>query len=1131
MISTILDRISPIDNLESQIDYLKAAFETDFNEHFPTLRELKQKAYKQYNLKPSQIIFNLLILFNSFSGKVLLFNDVEATKEVLVYLKDLIKDDSYWKKYKKLKKLLKRIVEIINVRIPYGGSYISKVNKSFNDAIDKIKSPELYDIILKRLETITKRDNKENKALLDKYDIYHKLLRRNISEKEYKECMDKIDETVPKQYDIVLNGRKDYIRTITNYINKIEDVRESIKKDEEQHKETTIEDEKKESTNDDDEFKGFLDGDFEQSENKGLNAYKITINEAVISNDDLVNRPQIKELESETYYSNYTNEDDIKDDITEQIKIKSFLGSQVISSGGLSFSFRPIKEEYHANINGDCLKVALKCYNINFDGRFEDIITNEEILNKIGFYNIYGNFVFGNIKTNDKILLYEGHAVAINTNFKRIHTKDKITTQTITYKEFNHKINLCKSYNIPYRCFNNKVNKGYIEIFESESDFNEYNKPITGMWIKYKYIIDDPDDIEFNERKLYYAYDSDDDYEDVGEDMDEYFGQLDEETLDSEKCEDFKVSDDYYTQMEDNNNDTQYINIQTMEYEFINTMKEAHEEFIKLTTWFDNKIIEQCKSIMNDYDIKCMDEYINKHKFDIIPPVFPYGYRERCQYTKYIRGDEVYRRLYCSIDMNKSYLTAFKEMKSIFCISNVPMKEIMKGTTINDYIIFVKSDIVYNGFYKPVAIDCIKSLDSKATFEYYRIYKYFNINTENININNYKIVFGMLISGATNYKYMDSTNNTYIKDVRADYDYNALLHLNIMITRNMIMLIEIVKQFRVNKVLPAGYVVDSILYDSYDNIKKAQTKYFKDVEQIEKYDDVEPKYIQKYNYHFGVAGSGKSTELSKLYRENEVVIVNNYNLYKMYQDKNINVILWQRFLNEHQSIYATKIYIDEIFTFLNTDIERLFYICNVNDIEVSLFGDYNQLEPIIDSFYINRLNNCLRYVEHDYKYTNYRNTLEYDGKDAWIMDINNNSLKNKRKEYINRLINAGFVKISNKGKTIRYYKKDAEQNEKTYKGKYYMIKNYGNTTVPSKLKLICQTDVLYTKEELKEILGDKYNKYIRYFVNNNCVSFYNTQGQTLKKIHIINSETIDSISKNGRMFYVFVSRLQGNISI
>ena len=565
MISTILDRISPIDNLESQIDYLKAAFETDFNEHFPTLRELKEKSYKQYKLKPSQIIFNLLILFNSFSGKVLLFNDVEATKEVLVYLKDLIKDDSYWKKYKKLKKLLKRIVEIINVRIPYGGSYISKVNKSFNDAIDKIKSPELYDIILKRLETITKRDNKENKALLDKYDIYHKLLRRNISEKEYKECMDKIDETVPKQYDIMLNGRKDYIRTITNYINKIEDVRESVKKDEEQHEETTIED----------EFKKLLDGDFGQYENKGLNAYKITINEAVISNDDLVNRPQIKELENETYYSNYTNEDDIKDDITEQIKIKSFLGSQVISSGGLSFSFRPIKEEYHANINGDCLKVALKCYNIDFDGRFEDIITNEEILTKIGFYNIYGNFVFGNIKTNDKILLYEGHAVAINTNFKRIHTKDKITTQTITYKEFNHKINLCKSYNIPYRCFNNKVNKGYIEIFESESDFNEYNKPITGMWIKYKYIIDDPDDIEFNERKLYYAYDSDDDYEDVGdslcltpfresagsstpigEDMDEYFRQFDEEILDTENCEDFKVSDDYYTQMEDNDNDT-----------------------------------------------------------------------------------------------------------------------------------------------------------------------------------------------------------------------------------------------------------------------------------------------------------------------------------------------------------------------------------------------------------------------------------------------------------------------------------------------------------------------------------------------------------------------------------------------
>ena len=60
MISTILDRITPM-NKESQIGYFKAAFETDFNEHFPTQREIKDKSYEKYKLQPSQIIYNLYI--------------------------------------------------------------------------------------------------------------------------------------------------------------------------------------------------------------------------------------------------------------------------------------------------------------------------------------------------------------------------------------------------------------------------------------------------------------------------------------------------------------------------------------------------------------------------------------------------------------------------------------------------------------------------------------------------------------------------------------------------------------------------------------------------------------------------------------------------------------------------------------------------------------------------------------------------------------------------------------------------------------------------------------------------------------------------------------------------------------
>lgn len=1158
MISVILDKITPM-NLETQIDYFKAAFETDFDKHLPTPREVKDKTYNRYTLKTKQIIHNLLILFSKLSRKPLILNDVEGAYEVLIYLKKLLDQKNHWSKYKELKPLLIKIIEVLNIRIPYkNGRSIGSTNDNFEDATNKLTSKELYKIIIEKLEAITKRTYKENKEVLTLYRMYYKLLEDDMNGKEYDKITKKINKKVPNKFDIYTDGRKDYMRTLMNYLNRVEEVREHIKKDKEQHEERTITEEqqekakqrkeekaeqRKEETKDEDDVNAILNNEGLLNKEYG---YQITITRAELSNTDLSKVNDFIAIENTIYYTPFTDEAEIEADLEQQIKNYSDFATQVVDAGGFSFEYKLVKEEYHANIEGDCLKVALKCYNIDFDGRFEDMITNKEILNKVGFYNEYGNLEFGNIKTNDKILLYRNHAIAINTNFKRIHTKDSATTLIIPYYEFNHKLNLCESNNIPYRCFKNDVNKGSVEIFESDSDFNDYDKPITGLWIKYKYAIDKYEDIKINrdqnnKQKAYYAVDSDDEHykEEYVEDLTDintYIKEMDSETKNNtDDNTEITINDNYYEQINEYSNDEQLIILQSMDYDYIDMMEDARKEFIELSKWFDNKIIEQCKNVMKAFKVECTDKYINKHKFDIITPVFPYSYRERCSYTKYLIGENGYKYPYDVIDMEKAYWTAYKEMKEIFCISNIPMKEMMKGTTINDYIIYVKSNIIYNGFYRGVLINIIKKIDNKATFEYYRIYQRFNINTEEMPINNYKIAFGMLITGSTKYKFKNQTHNTYIKEIHADYDYNALLHLNIMISRNTNMLREINLQYKKKKVLPKGYVVDSILYNLDDNIKKAQTKYFKDteLEPKNKYSNVDPQYEQKYDYYFGVAGSGKSTELTKLYRGGHVVIVNNYNLYKMYQDKNINVVLWQRVLNEHQPIYTTKIYIDEIFTFSNTDIEKIYYMCNYTGVRAALFGDYNQLNPISNHFYVNSFKNCLRYVEHDYIYTNYRNTLEYNGKDAWIMDIENKteSIINKRKKYIKRLIKAGFVKISNKGKTIRYCRKDAEENEKVYNGKYYMIKNYSNLSVPSRLKLICQTDVLYTNEELKNMLGDEYNKYKRYIVNNNCVSFYNTQGQTLKKMHIINEDTIDAIAKDGRMFYVFVSRLSGDISV
>ena len=1070
------ESITHIDDLETQKRLFKAAFKLNFLNHLPTEYELKHIPNSE-DVEPKTIIKNLLMILNSYSGRNILYAYVDVVRDILIKIKEIFEIEEYYKKYKNLKRLLKRIITLFNVRIQYNNdskiSYISSVNKNFDEAITQNTAKDLYDAILSRLQRVEHIPKDKNDIIYKAFKIYNKISRRDAGEEEYDKCREFIKKTVPKDFYIMDSDRVDYPRTLNNYLNNMdnnntkEETKEETKEKtkEEQHKNILDEETQKAM----DEFDNIFSAEqFNKPSTNYNKSYSIEFVYAEISGDeDVINRDDIKKLQRKIYNSDGLTEEQIKEDIKRNIQ-KNTLIQQLTH---YDFTITPAKtaknEEYHANINNDCLKVALKCYNIDFDGDFKELLKHEEILNKIRFDNVYGGRIRGNVRAQNRILLYNSHAVAINTNYKRNIRNDN-TKITVDANTFNDILNNAYKNNIPIRCFNNDVNKGSFEIFKTDSDFNDYNKVIQGEWVKYSYNIDNED---INDYK-YFCGETKEDYETYYKALDD-----DKDTMKSLEIDESKLNN---LIIESKDNTEQ--------------MAEARKELNNLMKWFNEYIFNQCKLIDiewskddegNQRKKPLTDEQIIKNMYKIIPPVFPYEYRKRCSYTYYNRETEYFERTFKVIDMKHAFLTAFETMNTIFSISNIPLKEISKP--VDNYIIYVKSNILYNGFYEGRFMNIIKKCDPNATFEYYNIYKAFPINTKEITLKEYKIVIGMLISGGKYYTYNDAINtNIDINEIRADYDYRALLHINIMIRRNTILLKEIAKQILYYNNIPRGYVVDSILFDDDADIKDISAEFKKPCD-ICKYNDFDiSESIQSpIKYNFGVAGSGKTTILLDRYRDNETVIINNYNLLSMYYNRNVEAKLWDVFLSEHQPIYATKIYVDEIFTYQNSSIELLFYMSGINQVELSLYGDYNQLKPIETGYFIDNFS-LLHHVEHNYLYTNYRNCFDYKNKDSWILNFNNtDDLLKKRKRAVDKLIKLGYVKITNEDKTIRYYKADAVQNAKTYKGKYYMLNNYSaNSKIPPYVKKLFQTDVLYTIEEIEERAGLIFNKVFKYFVNN-----------------------------------------------
>ena len=884
------------------------------------------------------------------------------------------------------------------------------------DAIIKKKTTrQLYDLII---DYIKATDNKifNNTSLNKLYKIHHQLINRTLKEDEYKEVIEELKKIIPKDEMVIIDGKTDYMRSVNKNIEKVKQSIQDTVNAEPQYYEIDI-----------DAVNVYLSSDnLKEGKNK--------------------KKSVLKALKQKFLIDKNLSKDEINKLITR--KIEKDTGLCCLDISNINLSPVEYKERVNDAVNGECVKIALKAWGINTDSaEFSEVITNKEITENVGFYNVYNNLMLGNPLTNNKLLVYNNHAIAYIDN-----TPHKMEILDITPKKYNLLLDDIEKYNIPTR----SISDGYIEVFISEEknkrSYNRlYRKPIMGSWVGFRVIIDDTSITEEIAKEHEHK-----------------------ELLDA--------------------------------------------EFMELKNSFMSVIID---------DIRKKTNNVNGEKIDLsayIVPFFPYNYRSRVCYSKFTKGH------YYELDMVKAYYTALKELNNILMISNIPMTKPMT----KNYIVYAISSILPCGYYPKEAIRILQKMDPLIVFEYYEVYNVItDLSKLKRDLTDYKVSIGKLISLNDEYTLKDETNNINLNKVYFNKDYCALLHINIILLKNSIMLKEIYNNYKKN-VLPVGYNIDAIFYNTQIN---EHSKYFHDCHEIYKdYENLNNLHINELikqdektvikpaiNCLFGVAGSGKSTEIMDIYRDNETVIVNSYNLQRLYKKRSIDAVLYQLFAAQHKPIYTTKIYIDEIFTFSRLDIEIMLSIAGKYNIEITLIGDYNQLLPTCPNTPINNLQRTLIYVYHDYKFTNYRNCFKYNGIDSWLLDFDKDNTI-KQNQLLNTLINKGYIEISNNDICFRWYKKDAIINESIYKGNYYILRNYSDV-IPANIKRVFSTDCVYTMDEIEKIQKEYNINAIKYFVNNNAISFYNTQGQTLDKMNIINNDTLEQIKRNNRMFYVFVSRL------
>lgn len=529
-------------------------------------------------------------------------------------------------------------------------------------------------------------------------------------------------------------------------------------------------------------------------------------------------------------------------------------------------------------------------------------------------------------------------------------------------------------------------------------------------------------------------------------------------------------------------------------------------------------------------------EAINNTKCDFSS--FPPNYRHRCGYVRFTPG------VYYEADIKGAYKNAFMRAVSAEMINiyNQPIT-CPRGEWFDSHkFIFYVYGCKYLpcGYYYGQRWELFQQLEPNATYEVYKIRNYINNASfvglidemKNADKKTYPVVIGMLINGVRGFHYSNNFKTYDVQDITFSTCKTCTVHLNVILAHNEELLKGVMWIRAEGGVWPCGYNIDAAYYhagvpipEKWEGRRKTKDYTFKSV-----------CYTDNMDLLFGSAGCGKTTTIIENAPENTLFIVGTHQLKRLYESMNRKAVIFRQITLNHIFYQKSYIVVDECFTFSNEDISDILNIANYYDVGICFAGDYNQLPPIGAKSSVSLLEMC----SCSYNTHNYRNKLDFAGSEKWLLDcvraggwvVNGHNYKHERDLLLKRY--AAYIDAECKRTDVpvlRWHPSTTQRN--AGRGDYWIINNVGNIVqddkiisrladkAPSKIRTYINAnyskDYLYTFEEIEPV--------IEYAVNTNLISFYNTQGQSMDCIRVINTKEFNDLIASPRMFYVLISRI------
>lgn len=517
---------------------------------------------------------------------------------------------------------------------------------------------------------------------------------------------------------------------------------------------------------------------------------------------------------------------------------------------------------------------------------------------------------------------------------------------------------------------------------------------------------------------------------------------------------------------------------------------------------------------------------------------FPANYRHRCGYVRFTPG------VYYEADIKAAYKNAFiravsAEMVNIY---NQPVNY-PRGNWFNAgrFIFYVYGcKYLPCGYYYGQRWELFHKLEPEATYEVYKIRNYID-NSEFVKLieeireadkRTYPVVIGMLINGVRGFHYSNAFKSYDVQDITFSTCKTCTVHLNVILAHNEELLKGVMWIRSKCGVWPCGYNVDAAYYSrdvsvpsGWNGCRKTKDYTFKSCCLSDNMDLL-----------FGSAGCGKTTTIIENAPENTLFIVGTHQLKRLYESKNRKAVIFRQIMLNHVFYQKSYIVVDECFTFSNEDISDILNIANYYNVGICFAGDYNQLPPIGAKSSVSLLEMCA----HVYETVNYRNKLDFAGSESWLIDcvraggwiVKGHNYKHERDLLLTKYAKYIDTECSRTDvPVLRWHPSTTQAN--AGRGDYWIINNVGNIVqdgvvvsrladkAPAKIRTYITAhyskDYLYTKEEIMPVID--------YAVNTNLISFYNTQGQSMDCIRVINTAEFNELIASPRMFYVLISRI------